>query len=244
MSWGCSGMSGRCAACRAARAASRRRRLHDRVDGEVQELAFAQAGAGQEFHGQADERVGVGAGGLQQLGERAVVQEPGQRLVAERQVAGEHQHGGGDVAAVPLGEPLEAGAQGAEVLGEADLGQFPAAGRWPARQVQLVGLDVAAAQAGDAGDLGGAGGQPAGELAQHALDAHHGRDPQRQAHLGDVAGQGGRQQRGRRRPLPRPGQPAVRAVLRGGAPSTPRWNKVVCNPNSAALSAPGPWLPG
>ena len=107
--------------------------LHDRIDGEVQEFAFAQAGAGQELHGQADERVGVGAGGLQQLGERAVVQEPGQRLVAERQVAGEDQHGGGDVAAVPLGEPLEAGAQGAEVLGEADLGQFPAAGRWPAR---------------------------------------------------------------------------------------------------------------
>src|SRR5216684_3289327 len=47
--------------------------LHDRVDGEVQELAFAQAGAGQELHGQVDERVRVGAGGLQQLGERAVV---------------------------------------------------------------------------------------------------------------------------------------------------------------------------
>ena len=125
--------------------------LHDGVDGEVEELAFAQAGAGQEFHGQADERVGVGAGGLQQLGERAVVQEAGQRLVAQRQVAGEHQHRGGDVAAVPLGEPLEAGAQGAEVLGEADLGQFPAAGRWPAGQVQLVGLDVAAAKVGDAG---------------------------------------------------------------------------------------------
>ncbi len=66
--------------------------LHDRVDGEVEEFAFAQPGAGQEFHGQADERVGVGAGGLQQLGERAVVEEAGQRLVAQRQVAGEHQH--------------------------------------------------------------------------------------------------------------------------------------------------------
>ena len=124
--------------------------LHDGVDGEVEELAFAQPGAGQELHGQADERVGVGAGGLQQLGERAVVEEAGQRLVAERQVAGEHQHRGGDVVAVPLGEPLEAGAQGAEVLGEADPGQFPAAGRWPGGQVQLVGLDVAAAKVGDA----------------------------------------------------------------------------------------------
>ena len=153
------------------------------------------------FHGQAGERVGVGAGGLQQLGERAVVEEAGQRLVTERQVAGEHQHRGGDVVAVPLSEPLEAGAQGAEVLGQADPGQLPAAGRWPGGQVQLVRLDVAAAKVGDARDLRGVAGQPAGELAQHALDAHHGRGPQRQPGLADVAGQGGRQRRGRRSPL-------------------------------------------
>ncbi len=108
--------------------------LHDRVDGQIEELALAQAGAGQEFHGQAGERVGVGAGGLQQLGERGVAGEAGQRLVAHRQVAGEHEHGGGNVVAVPFGEPLEAGAQGTEVLSEADLGQVPAAGRWPAGQ--------------------------------------------------------------------------------------------------------------
>jgi integrase len=189
--------------------------LHDGVDGKVEELAFAQAGAGQELHGQADERVGVGAGSLQQLGERAVVQEPGQRLVAQRQVAGEDQHRGGDIIAVPLGEPLEAGAQGAEVLGEADPGQFPAASRWPGSQVQLVGLDVAAAKAGDAGDLGGIASQPAGELAQHALDAHHGRGPQRQAHLGDVAGQGRCQLRRRRCPLRGPLGRAARAGLAG-----------------------------
>jgi hypothetical protein len=57
------------------------------------------------------------------------------------------------------------------VLGKADLGQFPAAGRRPASQVQLVVLDVAAAKVSDAGDLWGVAGQPAGELAQHALDA-------------------------------------------------------------------------
>ena len=84
-----------------------------------------------------------------------------------------------------------------------------------AGQVQLVGLDVAAAQVGDAADLGCAGGRPAGELAQHALDAHHGRGPQRQPHLGDVAGQGGRQPRGRRLPLPGPLGRAVRAGLAG-----------------------------
>src|SRR6266568_3691591 len=192
--------------------------LHHGVDGEVEELAFAQAGAGQELHGQADERVGVGAGGLQQLGECRVVEEAGQRLVAQRQVAGEHQHPGGDVAAVPFGEPLEAGAQGAEVLGEADLGQVPAAGRGPAGQVQLVVLDVAAAEVGDAGDLRGVASQPAGELAQHALDADHGRGSQRQAHLGDVAGQGGCQARRRGCPLRGPFSRAVRAGLaRSGA---------------------------
>ena len=211
--------------------------LHDGVDGKVQELAFAQAGAGQELHGQADERVGVGAGGLQQLGERAVVQEPGQRLVAQRQVAGEDQHRGGDIAAVPLGEPLEAGAQRAEVLGEADPGQVPAASRWPGGQVQLIGLDVAAAQVGDAADLGRVAGQPAGELAQHALDAHHGRGPQRQAHLGDVAGQGRRQQRRRRLPIARPARPSGqgwscgerRRARRGGT----RWSAIRTAPRSA-----------
>ena len=84
-----------------------------------------------------------------------------------------------------------------------------------AGQVQLIGLDVAAAQAGDTGDLGGVAGQPAGELAQHALDAHHGRGSQRQAHLGDVAGQGGRQLRRRRCPLRGPLGRAVRAGLAG-----------------------------
>ncbi len=189
--------------------------LHDRVDGEVQELAFAQAGAGQELHGQADERAGAGAGGLQQLGERAVVQEAGQRLDRGAEGRRRTPARGGDIAAVPLGEPLEAGAQRAGVPGEADLGQVPAAGRWPAGQVQLAGLDVAAAKVSDARGLGGVAGQPAGELAQHPLDAHHGRGAQRQAHLGDVAGQGGRQLRRRRCPLRGPFSRAVRAGLAG-----------------------------
>ena len=40
--------------------------LHDGIDCEIQEFALAQAGAGEELHAQADERVVVGAGGLQQ----------------------------------------------------------------------------------------------------------------------------------------------------------------------------------
>ena len=56
--------------------------------------------------------------------------------------------------------------------------------------------------------LGGVRGQPAGELAQHALDAHHRRGPQRQPRLGDVAGQRGRQPWRDRRPLRRPARPS------------------------------------
>jgi hypothetical protein len=187
---------------------------------------------------------GVGAGGLQQPGDRAVIEEAGQRLVAERQVAGEHQHRGGDVAAVPFGEPLEAGAQGTGVLGEADLGQVPAAGRWPAGQVQFAGLDAAAAKVGDTGDLRGVPGQPAGELAQHALDAHHGRGPQRQAHPGDVAGQGGRQLRWRRCPLRGPSGRAAGAGLAGSGAGHAEAEQGGLQSDSAALSARGPRLPG
>jgi integrase/recombinase XerD len=161
--------------------------LDDGVDGEVQELALAQAGAGEEFHRQADERVGVGAGGLQQLGERAVVEETGQRGVADRQVTVEDQHTAGDIVAVPLGQPFEAGAEHAEVVGQAGFGQHATASRGAGGQVQLVCLDVGAAQVGDASDVGGLDGQEAGELAQHAFNADHGGGAKRQPHLGDIA---------------------------------------------------------
>src|SRR6266508_4247187 len=52
--------------------------LHDGVDGEADEFAFAHAGAGEQLDGQADERVGVGAGSLEELGGGAVVEEPRQ----------------------------------------------------------------------------------------------------------------------------------------------------------------------
>ena len=57
--------------------------LHDGIGGEVEELALAQPGAGEKLDGESDERVGVGTGGLQQFGERGVVEEPGQRLIPD-----------------------------------------------------------------------------------------------------------------------------------------------------------------
>jgi len=189
--------------------------LHHGIDCEVEEFTLAQAGAGQELHAQADERVVVGPGGLQQLGERGVVEEAGQRVIAQRQVAGENEHPGRDVVAVPFGEAFKAGTQGAQVLGETGLGQPAAAGRGPGGQVQLVGLDMCPTQVGDADHPGSVGGQPAGELPQHALDAHHRRGPQRQPCLGDVTGEGGRQPWWDRRPLGRPLGRAVRADFAG-----------------------------
>ena len=159
---------------------------------------------------QAHERVGVDAGGLQQFGESAVVNEAGQRLVAAGQIAGEHEHPGRHVVAVPFGEAFETGAQCAEVLGQAGLGECAtAASRGAGGQVQLVGLDVGAAQISNATDLGGVDREPARELTQHAFDPHHRRGAQRQPRLGDVAGEGGGQPCRHRLPG---GSPLGRAV--------------------------------
>ena len=164
--------------------------LHHRIGGEVEEFALAEPGAGEKFHGEPDERVIVGAGGLEQLGERGIVEEAWQRFIPDGQVTGEDQYPRGDVVAVPFGEPFEAGAQNAQVFGEADRRQGPAASRWPACELQFVGLDMGSAQVGDPTNLGSILRQPAGELPQHALDADHRGGPQRQPGLGDVVEQG------------------------------------------------------
>ena len=184
--------------------------LHYRIDCEIEEFTFTQAGSGQEFDTEAHERVGVDAGGLQQFGESAVVNEAGQRLVAAGQIAGEHEHPGRHIVAVPFGEAFETGAQCAEVLGQAGLGECAtAASRGAGGQVQLVGLDVGAAQISNATDLGGVDREPARELTQHAFDPHHRRGAQRQPRLGDVAGEGGGQPCRHRLPG---GSPLGRAV--------------------------------
>jgi hypothetical protein len=178
--------------------------LDHRIDGQIEELALAQPSAGEELDRQPGERVRVLAGGAQELRRRRVVDEPRQRLIAARHVAREHQHARGGVVAVPLAQPLKAGAQGAELLGQPGLREPPAAGRGAAGQVALVALDVGAAQIGDRPHLRRLGGQPAGELAQHRLDPDHRRRPQRQAHLLDIALKRRPQPRRDRRPLPRP----------------------------------------
>jgi len=111
--------------------------LHHRIGGEVEEFALAKPGSGEKFHGESNERVIVGSGGLEQFGERGVVEEAWQRLIPDGQVAGENQYPRGGVVSVPFGEPLEAGAHRAQVFGEADRGQSAAAGRSPPASCSL-----------------------------------------------------------------------------------------------------------
>ena len=58
--------------------------LHDRIDGECEQLAAADAGTGEQLDDQSGQRIGVSAGGAQQLGRGGVVEKPRQRLVDDR----------------------------------------------------------------------------------------------------------------------------------------------------------------
>ena len=161
--------------------------LHDRVDGQVEELALAKPGAGEELDREPGERVGMLAGGAQQLGGRGVIDEPGQRLIAARDITGEHQHARGSVLAIPLAQSIEAHAQRAELLGQRDVRESPATHCGPRSEMTLVALDVSATQIADRGDLGRVRGQPDSELAQDRLDADHRGRSEREAHLPDVS---------------------------------------------------------
>jgi hypothetical protein len=57
---------------------------HHRVDGQDEQFAFADPGAGEQLDDQPVWRVGVRAGGAAQLGRSGVVNEPGQWLVCDR----------------------------------------------------------------------------------------------------------------------------------------------------------------
>src|ERR1700729_655486 len=85
----------------------RRPDLHDSIDSQVQELAFPQAGAGQELHCQANEGILVTASGTQQLRCCRVVEEAWQRLIFDREVPREDGHAGGSVVPPPLDDALE-----------------------------------------------------------------------------------------------------------------------------------------
>jgi hypothetical protein len=88
--------------------------LHDRVGGQAQEFALAQPGAGQDLDGYPVEQGRQLAGCGQEPAGVGVVQEAGQRAVANRHVAGEDGVAGGRVVVAPFDDPVEEAAQVAE----------------------------------------------------------------------------------------------------------------------------------
>jgi hypothetical protein len=144
----------------------RRADLHDRVGGEGQQLALAHAGAGQQFHDQAGERVGVGAGRSEQLGRGRVVEEARQGLVDDGQVGVEQQRPCWGVGVAPFGDAGEEAAQVDQDVLDADPVQGCAGAAGRGGEVGLVGLQVGAAKLGEPDDVGVVGGQPAAEQAQ------------------------------------------------------------------------------
>ena len=116
--------------------------LHDGVGGQRQVFALAHTGSSEELDGESHERVVVGAGGLQQLGRRGVVEEPGQGFVGDRHVGGQHRDFGWRVGDFPFEQSGEEPAQRAEpILDRVAMQRTASQGR-PLGQPAFVGLDV------------------------------------------------------------------------------------------------------
>ena len=175
--------------------------LDDGIHRQVQEFALTQTGPSEELHRETDERIGVVAGRLQQLGCRGVIQKPRQRLVAQWQVTSEHQDPGGDVVTSPLCKPLEARAQAAEMFGRADFAQVPAACGGASGQLQFVGFDVASGKVRHTGDACIVVGDEDGETPKRSFDAVRRGRAQGEADLLDIGTQGGGQSGWNQRPL-------------------------------------------
>ena len=121
--------------------------LHDRVGGQAEEFAFAEPGAGEDLDGYPVEQGWQLAGGGEQGGGVGVVEEPGQRPVADRVVAGEDGVAHGCVVVAPLDDPVEEAAQVAEPHpdgGRSRAAAAPVAG--PCGQPGFEALDVGAAE--------------------------------------------------------------------------------------------------
>jgi hypothetical protein len=105
-------------------------------------FALAHTGSSEELDGESHERVVVGAGSLQQLGRRGVVEEPGQGFVGDRHVAGQHRDFGWRVGDFPFEQSGEEPAQRAEpILDRVPVQRTAPQGR-PLGQPAFVGLDV------------------------------------------------------------------------------------------------------
>jgi len=165
--------------------------LHHGVDGECEQLAASDAGAGQQLDDQSRQRVRVSAGSPLQFRCGGVVEEPWQRLVGDGQVTDEDQRPGGGVVVAPVGDPVEEAVQVDQRVFDADpvQGLAGATGRL-GQQVLLERFDVGPVEVGAAGDLGMGGGQPEAEDAEVVLDVFDRVRPQADLDLVEVAAGG------------------------------------------------------
>ena len=84
---------------------------HDGVGVEITQLTRTQPGAGEHFDDEAVAGIGGSAGGGHQPGGVTVVEKPGQRFRAGRNVPTDDRVAGRRVGPVPLDDPLEAATQ-------------------------------------------------------------------------------------------------------------------------------------
>jgi hypothetical protein len=136
--------------------------LHHSVDGQIQELAFAQASPSQELDRESDEWVRVSASCHQQLGGSSVIEKSWQRLIPDGKITGEERYPSGCVLVTPLDDPLKEGPQASQALTNGMAVEWSAARRPMFCKPGFVRLDVASANVGGAGYGGVVGRQNLG----------------------------------------------------------------------------------
>ena len=145
--------------------------LHDSVDGESDQFAETDAGAGEDLDPEPGERVGFGSGRSGEFGCCGVVEEPGQGPVDAGQVSGEQQRSGRRVRVAPVRGAFEEAAEIDQLFFDGGARQgFAGAGAGGGRDPDLEVLDVVAFELRARADPAMVLGQPGPEDTQVLFD--------------------------------------------------------------------------
>src|SRR6516225_6836774 len=140
--------------------------LHDGVDGQVDELAAPQAGAGQQLDTQPYKWIGVFPCGAEEFGGGRIVKEARQGFIEDGEVTTKEQHSRGSVIACPLHQADEHHVERSEITGDCAAAEQRRAAPTPSNcgsgcQVAFEGFDVAPTYVSEAADVGSADSQKA-----------------------------------------------------------------------------------